>query len=46
MGDVLVKIKRLILKGRYRFSEKASLEMEAAGITEFDNDQFLSRKTI
>jgi len=36
MSDVLVKIKRLVLKGRYKFSEKASLEMEADGITEFD----------
>ncbi|MCI0690559.1 hypothetical protein L0337_00965 [candidate division KSB1 bacterium] len=36
MSDVLVKIKRLVLKGHYKFSEKASLEMEADGITEFD----------
>ena len=36
MNDVLVKIKRLVLKGQYKFSEKASLEMEADGITEFD----------
>jgi len=36
MNDVLRKIKRLVLKGRYKFSEKASLEMEADGITEFD----------
>lgn len=36
MSEVLTKIKRLVLKGRYKFSEKASLEMEADGITEFD----------
>jgi len=36
MSDVLVRIKRLVLAGCYEFSEKASLEMEADGITEFD----------
>lgn len=35
-GEVLVKIKRLVLAGRYEFSEKASLEMEADGISESD----------
>ncbi len=36
MSDVLVKIKRLVLKGRYKFSEKARNEMKADGITELD----------
>ena len=34
MSDVLVRIKRAILAGRYVFSEKARLEMEADGLTE------------
>ncbi len=36
MSDVLVRIKRAVLAGRYVFSEKARLEMEADGITELD----------
>ncbi len=36
MSDVLVRIKRAVLAGRYTFSEKARLEMEADGITELD----------
>jgi len=36
MSDVLVRIKRAILAGRYVFSEKARLEMEADGLTELD----------
>ncbi len=36
MNDVLVKIKRAVLAGRYAFSEKARIEMEADGITELD----------
>jgi hypothetical protein len=36
MSDVLVKIKRLVLKGRYEFSKKARGEMEMDGITETD----------
>lgn len=36
MSDVLVRIKRAVLAGRYAFSEKARLEMEADGITELD----------
>ena len=35
-GDVLVRIKRAVLVGRYAFSEKARLEMEADGLTELD----------
>jgi len=35
MSDVLVRIKRAVLAGRYAFSEKASIEMEADGLTEF-----------
>ena len=34
MSDILVRIKRAVLAGRYVFSEKARLEMEADGLTE------------
>lgn len=33
---MLVTIKRAVLAGRYEFSEKASLEMEADRLTELD----------
>lgn len=36
MVDILVRIKRAILAGRYAFSEKARIEMESDGLTEFD----------
>ena len=36
VNDVLVRIKRAVLAGRYAFSEKAQLEMEADGLTELD----------
>ncbi len=36
MLDVLIRIKRAVLSGRYVFSEKARIEMEADGITELD----------
>lgn len=36
MSDVLVKIKRLVLKGHDEFSKKARAEMEMDGITETD----------
>jgi len=36
MIDILVRIKRAVLAGRYVFSEKARVEMEADGITELD----------
>jgi len=36
MDDILVRIKRAILAGRYAFSEKARAEMEADGLTELD----------
>jgi len=36
MSDVLVRIKRAVLAGRYAFSEKARLEMEADNLTELD----------
>ena len=36
MVDILVRIKRTILAGHYAFSEKARIEMEADGLTEFD----------
>ena len=34
--DVLVRIKRAVLTGRYAFSEKARIEMDADQITELD----------
>src|SRR6266508_6283235 len=36
MSDVLARIKRAVLAGRYAFSEKARNEMKADGITELD----------
>ncbi len=36
MSEILVRIKRAMLDGRYEFSEKASLELEADGLTERD----------
>jgi hypothetical protein len=36
MSDVLVRIKRAVLAGRYAFSEKARAEMEADSLTEAD----------
>lgn len=36
MSDTLVRIKRAVLAGHYAFSEKASLELEADGLTELD----------
>ncbi|MFI5340122.1 MAG: hypothetical protein ACHQ7N_09815 [Candidatus Methylomirabilales bacterium] len=36
MSDVLVRIKRAVLAGRFAFSEKARIEMEADGLTESD----------
>ncbi|MBU4226113.1 MAG: hypothetical protein KKC71_09890 [Chloroflexi bacterium] len=36
MSDTLIRIKRAILAGHYAFSEKASLELEADGLTELD----------
>jgi len=36
MSDTLVHIKRAILAGHYAFSEKASMEVEADGLTELD----------
>ncbi len=35
-ADALVRIKRAVLAGRYAFSEKARLEMEADGLSELD----------
>jgi hypothetical protein len=34
--EILIRIKRAILAGRYAFSEKARTEMEIDGITELD----------
>lgn len=36
MSDILTRIKRAVLSGRFAFSEKASLEMEADGLIELD----------
>jgi len=36
MSDVLAKIKRLVLQGHYKFSEKARDEMNADGLSELD----------
>jgi len=36
MSDVLVRIKRALLAGRYAFSEKARAEMETSGLAELD----------
>jgi len=36
MTDILIRIKRAVLAGRYAFSEKARIEMEVDGITELD----------
>jgi len=36
VADILVRIKRSILAGRYAFSEKARIEMESDGLTVFD----------
>jgi len=36
MDEVLVRIKRAILVGRYAFSAKAQLEMETDALTELD----------
>lgn len=36
MSETLVRIKRAILSGHYAFSEKASMELEADGLTELD----------
>lgn len=34
--DVLIRIKRAVLAGRYAFSEKARVEMETDDLTELD----------
>jgi hypothetical protein len=36
VSDLLTRIKRAVLAGRYAFSEKARIEMEADRITEMD----------
>lgn len=36
MSDILVRIKRTVLAGRYAFSEKAQIEMEIDGLEELD----------
>jgi hypothetical protein len=36
MSDVLTRIKRAVLDGRYAFSKKAGEEMEANGLSELD----------
>jgi len=34
--DVLIRIKRAVLAGRYSFGKKARMEMETDGLTELD----------
>jgi len=36
MSNVLIRIKRAVLAGRYAFSEKARAEMESCGLRELD----------
>ena len=36
MSDILIRIKRAVLAGRFAFSEKARIEMEIDGITDMD----------
>lgn len=36
MSDILIRIKRAVLAGRYAFSEKARLELETDSLTELD----------
>jgi hypothetical protein len=36
MSEVLIRIKRAVLAGRYIFTEKALLEMDADSLTELD----------
>lgn len=36
MSDVLIRIKRAVLAGRYAFSDKARVEMEVNNLTELD----------
>jgi hypothetical protein len=36
MADILIRIKRAVLAGRYAFSEKARIEMEIDGIIDMD----------
>jgi hypothetical protein len=36
VSDVLVRIKRAVLAGRYGFSEKARIEMQRDAVTELD----------
>ena len=36
MSDILVRIKRAVLAGRYAFSEKARIELETDALPEMD----------
>ena len=36
MNDILIRIKRAVLAGRYAFSEKARIEIEVDGLSELD----------
>jgi len=47
MSDVLLRIKRAVLAGRYGFSMKAAIEMDADHLTKFDvAESILNAKTI
>jgi len=45
MTDVLTRIKRAVLSGRFAFSEKATIEMERDGLTELDVVEAVSTAT-
>ncbi len=47
MQDILIRIKRTVLAGRYAFSKKARLEMQADDLTELDvTESILNAVTI
>lgn len=44
MVEILVRIKRAVLSGRYAFSEKARIEMETDSLTELDVAESIVRE--
>ncbi len=36
MNDILIRIKRAVVEGRYRFADKAEVELEADGLSKRD----------
>ena len=45
MADILVRIKRAVLAGNYAFSLKATIEMEADGLTALDVVEAIANAT-